>query len=156
MTTTHYRGFRILARPYLIVESKRWTVDFEIHRHGRHKSFTLVEQHGSEMQADARCVWLGRSIIDDRIPGLSIRHLRTVRGRLGRRVLVVGATVLLALGTLALRVDQVNSHPSLGPSARLLRRGVHTVSRELQDIGGWLFDRVVAGPVIGEADFRIE
>jgi len=60
MTTIKYKGFKVLAQPYQLCESKRWTVDFEIHRHGRGQAFSAGERYQTEQEADARCAGLGR------------------------------------------------------------------------------------------------
>ena len=76
MNTITYKGFSILARPYQLFESKRWTVELEIRRNGRRQPFSSVERYRTEQQADARCSGLGQRIIDGRVPGWSVDHLR--------------------------------------------------------------------------------
>ena len=78
MATLKYKGFKILARPYQLYESKRWTVDFEIHRHGRGQAFSAGERYSTEQEADARCAGLARRIIDGGEPGWSVDRLRGV------------------------------------------------------------------------------
>jgi hypothetical protein len=76
MTTQSYKGFRILAMPYQIAQSRRWTVDLEIRRKRLRQAFSLEERYRTEREAEARCVSLGRHIIDGRIRRLSVDHLR--------------------------------------------------------------------------------
>jgi len=76
VTASKYKGFKILARPYQLHESKRWTADFEIRRNGRRQPFGLDERYLTEEEAEARCSGLGRRIIDGRVPGWSVEHLR--------------------------------------------------------------------------------
>lgn len=76
MTTIRYKGFNILALPYQLHDSQRWTVDLEIRRNGRSRPFSLGERYRTEQEADARCAGLGRRIIDGRVPGWSVDNLR--------------------------------------------------------------------------------
>jgi len=76
MTGINYKGFNILARSYQLFESKHWTVDLEIRRHGRSRPFSLTERYQTEHEADARCSGVGRRIIDGRMPGFSVDNLR--------------------------------------------------------------------------------
>lgn len=76
MTTLRYRGFHILAMPYRIARTGQWTVDLEIRRKRLRQSFSLEERYRTEQEAEARCVNLGRRIIDGRIRRLSVDHLR--------------------------------------------------------------------------------
>ena len=71
-----YKGFNILVRPYQLYESKRWTVELEIHRHGRRRPFSLAERYRTEQEADERCSSLARGIIDSGVPGWSVEQLR--------------------------------------------------------------------------------
>lgn len=76
MTNVKYKGFKILARPYQLHESKRWTVDLEIRRNRRVLPFPVDEQFRTEQEADARCADLGRRIINGRVPGWKVDRLR--------------------------------------------------------------------------------
>ena len=76
MTTIRYKGFRILARPYQIYESRRWTADLEIRRKGHGQAFSANERYPSEAEAEAQCSNLGRRIIDGTVPGWSVDRLR--------------------------------------------------------------------------------
>lgn len=76
MPTIRYRGFRIQSRPYQNHQTRLWTVDFEIHRHGRKKTFSLDERYPTEREADLRCVELGRLTIDGKMGGWSVASLR--------------------------------------------------------------------------------
>lgn len=80
MTSIRYKGFDIVARPYQISQSRRWTVDLEIRRKHRKQPFSLDERYPTEQEADARCSGLGRRIIDGRVPGWSVDHLRRGAG----------------------------------------------------------------------------
>ena len=110
MTSIRYKGFEILTRPYQLHETRRWTVDLEIHRRGRRQPFSLAERYSTEEQADARCSGLGRRIIDGRVPGWSIEHLRGEAGswsihpnkRAFMRPLVIAGIVILCLGAVVL------------------------------------------------------
>jgi hypothetical protein len=76
MTTIRYKGFNILVRPYQLYESKRWTVELEIHRNGRRRPFSLAERYRTEQEASTRCSVLARRIIDGGVPGWSVEQLR--------------------------------------------------------------------------------
>ena len=76
MTAIKYKGFSILAWPYQLHRTTRWTVDLEIRRNGRRQTFSLDERYRTEQEADLRCSRLGRRIIDGHIPGCSVDHLR--------------------------------------------------------------------------------
>lgn len=81
MTTVRYKGFSIVAMPYRVTRSMRWTVDLEIRRRGRKQAFSLEERYRTEEEAEARCTGLARRIIDGAVPRMSIRHLRPARSR---------------------------------------------------------------------------
>ena len=76
MSTSRYKGFSILAKPYPLHESKCWTVDLEIRRSGRSQPFALEGRYESEDDAQNACAGMGRPIIDGGIPGWSVDHLR--------------------------------------------------------------------------------
>jgi hypothetical protein len=75
MTASKYKGFKILAQPYQLHETKRWTADFEIRRNGRRQPFGLDEWYPTG-GGGVPCAGLGRRIIDGRVPGWSVEHLR--------------------------------------------------------------------------------
>jgi hypothetical protein len=75
MTTIRYKGFRILARPYQLQESRRWTADLEIRRNGRGQGFSPGERFPTEEEANTQCASLGRRIIDGAVPGWSVDRL---------------------------------------------------------------------------------
>lgn len=111
MTTLTYKGFRILARPYQLHDTQRWTVDLEIRRNGRRKPFSLDEHYRTEQEADARCSGLARRIIDGRVPGWSVEHLRAAQGQVVRRhssrgtimrPYIIAGAIILALGAFVL------------------------------------------------------
>lgn len=76
MTVTRYRGFEIVARPYQLADTGRWTVDFDIRRNGHGRSFSLRETHATETEAGAQCLILGRRIVEGRVDGWSVQDLR--------------------------------------------------------------------------------
>lgn len=76
MATQRYRRFRIQSRPYQINQTRLWTVEFEIHRNGRSKSFSLAEHYPTEREADLRCLELGRNVIDGKAGRWSVGSLR--------------------------------------------------------------------------------
>jgi hypothetical protein len=80
MMTLRYKGFRIVARPYQISESQRWTADLEIRRRGRGQAFSARERYPSEQEAEAHCSSLGRQIIDGMVRGWSVDRLRRAHG----------------------------------------------------------------------------
>lgn len=77
MMTTKYKGFNILARPYLLHKSNRWAAELEISRADTTQSFGVAARYGTEEEANARCSGLGRRIIDGEIPGWSVDRLRS-------------------------------------------------------------------------------
>jgi hypothetical protein len=76
MATLRYRGFKIQTRPYQNNQTRLWTVDFEIHRSGRRKEFSLDERYPTEREADVRCLELARLTIDGKVGGWSVHSLR--------------------------------------------------------------------------------
>lgn len=114
MTTSRYRGFRVLARPYQLRECKRWTVDIEIRRNGRCQAFSTNGRYHTEHEAGAHCFSLARRIIDGAERRWSVDFLRSPRRnrrRLSRtwmavsvrQLLVAGIVLLVAGGLLLLR-----------------------------------------------------
>ncbi len=101
MTTIKYKGFNILARPYRLSDSGRWTVDLEIRRHGGRMPFSLDERYLTEREADTRCSGLGRKIIDGKVPGWSVEHLRAYKREFLRQPILAGL-VILGLGAFLL------------------------------------------------------
>ena len=77
MTTIRYRGFDIVARSYQLADTGRWTVDFDVRRSGRGRSFSLRETHATQDEAEAQCFILGRRIVEGRVDGWSVQDLRT-------------------------------------------------------------------------------
>ena len=76
VTAFRYKGYRILARPYQLHQSKRWTVDLEIRRSGRALPVAISARYRSEQEAEDRCAVLGMQIIDGKVPGWSVEQLR--------------------------------------------------------------------------------
>lgn len=134
MRTSRYRGFRILARPYQIHASKRWTVDLEIRRNGRCQAFSTNGLYRTEHEAGAHCYCLARRIIDGADPRWSVDYLRGTR-RNGRRFtrtwmgvsprrFLVAALLLLVVGGFFLRGNREASgfDPRDGLSAEVTTR----------------------------------
>lgn len=112
MSTSRYKGFRVLARPYQLHDSKRWTVDIEIRRNGRCLAFSTNGRYRTEHEAGAHCYCLARRIIDGAEPRWSVDYLRAAprnrraftriwTGRSMTQLLVAGV-VLLAVGSFLL------------------------------------------------------
>ena len=97
MTKIKYKGFNILARPYRLSDSGRWTVELEIRRNGGRMPFSLDERYLTEREADTRCSGVGRKIIDGQVPGWSVEHLRAYKPEFMRQPLLAGL-VILGLG----------------------------------------------------------
>jgi hypothetical protein len=76
MSTSRYKGFSILARPYPLHEAGCWTADLEIRRSGRSQPFALEGRYQSEDEAQVECAGVGRRIIDGGVAGWSVDHLR--------------------------------------------------------------------------------
>lgn len=76
MTDFDYKGFKIVARPYLLYASGRWAADLEISHRDRTHKIGVSGQYATEEEADARCSGLGRRIIDGETPGWSVNRLR--------------------------------------------------------------------------------
>ena len=83
MSTSRYKGFSILARPYALHDAGCWTADLEIRRSGRSQPFALQGRYQSEDEAQVACAGVGRRIIDGGVAGWSVDHLRVERP--GRR-----------------------------------------------------------------------
>ena len=98
MTTVHYRGFDILARPYQLNDSRLWTIEFEIRHNGGRQPFTLKERYCTEADAERRCTGIGRLIIDGKVPGWSVDHLRAYKPELTRQLFVLSGILIVALG----------------------------------------------------------
>jgi hypothetical protein len=64
-------------------------VDLQIHRRGRHQSFTGARQSATESDARSRCVSLGRDIIDGKVPGWTVESLRHLPARRLRHMVAV-------------------------------------------------------------------
>jgi hypothetical protein len=76
MSTISYKGFQIEARAYQLHETKQWTVDIEIRRKGRTRSFSSPDRYATEQEAVAQSFEFGRRIIDGKVPECSVDHLR--------------------------------------------------------------------------------
>ncbi len=76
MSTTTYKGFHIQAKPYLLHEVKRWTVDLEIRRRGRSQPIVLDERYASRQEAEVQSASVARLIIDGGLPKWSVDELR--------------------------------------------------------------------------------
>jgi hypothetical protein len=76
MSTSRYRGFKVVARPYQLFASRRWISDLEIRRDGRSQAFGVDAHYANELDADAGSVRAGREIIDSRLAEISVEHMR--------------------------------------------------------------------------------
>ena len=76
MSSKSYKGFEITARPYQLHDTGKWTVDIEISRKGRMRSFSTSEHFATEAEAITRSHRFGRQIIDGKVPECSVDHLR--------------------------------------------------------------------------------
>lgn len=128
MSAVRYRGFSILARPYQVDPSGCWTVDLEIHRDGRRQPFSASARYETEEQALARCSALGRQIIDGRVPGWAVDHLR----RSGRSWM--GLVQALTGGLMRPRIIAGIALLLLG-AFLLIRGGTFTSRRNVLEVG---------------------
>ena len=147
MTTIRYKGFKILAKPYRLSESRHWTVDLEIHRHGRGQAFSAGERYPTVQEAEAQCSELGRSIIDGGVPGRSVDRLRSPRGvqallhfwKAGSmRRLVIVLLVILGVGFGLARGANFASRADVPSESR-----VEKVMNQQQLIPPWLIGTVM-------------
>ena len=76
MSTKSYKGIEITVRPYQLHDTRKWTVDVEIRRKGRMRSFSTSEHFATEAKAVTRSFEFGRQIIDGKVPECSVDHLR--------------------------------------------------------------------------------
>lgn len=76
MGSTSYKGFEITVRPYQVHETGEWTVDVDISRRGRKRSFSTQEHFATQAEAVARSLAFGRNIIDGKLPDSSVDSLR--------------------------------------------------------------------------------
>lgn len=76
MPTQSYNGFTITGRPYQVFATRQWTIDLEISRRGRRRTFSGLAHAPTEAAALAACLELGRRIIDGQVPGCSVAGLR--------------------------------------------------------------------------------
>jgi hypothetical protein len=144
MTSTRYKGFNIVARPYQISASRLWTVDFEIWRKGRRQPFSLEVRYGTEQEAEAECSGLGRRIIDGQVPGWSVDYLRrgtaisspltqVIKGEAMRQYGIIGL-VLIGIGAFLLFKGGSFMHRE-----NVLTMGdVHVTTNEKESIPPWV------------------
>ena len=76
MNNASYKRFEIVPRCYQLHETREWTVDLDIRRRGRIRSFSSRERYPDEQQAIERSVRLARQIIDGQVPRTSVDGLR--------------------------------------------------------------------------------
>lgn len=76
MKPKSYKGFAIAVRPYQLHDTGQWTVDIEISRKGRTRSFSTTEHFATEAEAVTRSFDFGRKIIDGQVPECSVDNLR--------------------------------------------------------------------------------
>jgi len=142
VTNRDYKGFNIVARPYLLYESGRWAADLKISRRDRTQTFGLAGRYATEQEADARCSGLGRRIIDGEVPGWSVDRLRTApRSRLTTlhskggsvRPLIIAGILVAALGAfMLLREASFTSRRDMGPMGNTT-----VMANERQSIAPW-------------------
>lgn len=112
MSLTRYKGFKIMARPYQLFDSKRWISDLEIRRDGRRREFSIDDRYPTRRDAEAGSSKTGRQIIDGSISGWSVEHLRNEsRGGppshsawkgVPMRAFIIAGVVILGLGAFVL------------------------------------------------------
>ncbi len=75
MPTESYKGFTITGRTYQLYATRQWTIDLEISRRGRHRTFGVPDHAATEAEALAACHELGQRIIDGQVAGCSVAAL---------------------------------------------------------------------------------
>jgi hypothetical protein len=105
LTAIRYKGFRILIRPYQIRESRRWTVDLEVHRGGQRRAFSTDERYRTEQEAVSRCISLGKRIVDGRTAACPLGSMPT-SGREPVRRLLLACCISFGIGTSLLIADR--------------------------------------------------
>lgn len=108
MQSTPYLGFDIVSPPVQAADSGLWTVEVEIRRDARSRSFSVGARYPSEREAHRQCRDLGIRIIDGNIPGWSVETLRPRGGKQPAlaylfepravAVFLVAALIILGLG----------------------------------------------------------
>ena len=78
MVSLEYRGCTISTMPRQLAQSRCWSVDFTIIRHGRQQSFSLNEALLTEREADVRSVHVARRIIEGKVPGIPLGPLEAL------------------------------------------------------------------------------
>lgn len=124
MSTSRYRGFKVVARSYQVFASRRRISDLEIRRDGRSQDFGVDAHCTNGLDADAGSVGAGREINDSRLAQISVEHLR--RDSLVSmpsvpaptapvfRSIILAGVMLLSLGTFVLfRGDRVTAQPEV-------------------------------------------
>jgi len=68
MESIDYKGHKIIAKPYQLVKSKRWALEFQIFSpNGNNilaKMFSAVKKYDTEKEAALHCLNLAKQIID--------------------------------------------------------------------------------------------
>jgi hypothetical protein len=101
-----YRGCEIAPLPYRLFRSGRWTVDLEVWRGVRRLPYTVREFYLTEREATARCIQVGRRIVDGKMPGVTLPWRRPSRVRQAVRV---AAKLVLIAGTVFLLLALVQA-----------------------------------------------
>ena len=117
MATVRYRGFDIVPRSYQLADSGAWTVDLEIRRNGRVRTFSASEHYPTLEEAEAQCVGFGRRIIERRVKGWSIDSLRAGYSILGPLVRLLTSN---SLGAVIVVLAAI-----FGLGGFMIARGVH-------------------------------
>jgi hypothetical protein len=155
---SRYKGFKILALPYELQESRRWMADVEIRRQGRSQPIRLHERYSSAHEAVAHGVSVARRIIDGGMPRWSVDGLRGnpwsfshIWKAARMRPYLIAGIVLLVLGLFVLlRGGQFTSQENL-----LQVGDLKITASERQTIPPWVgIGALVAGAILVGADLK--
>lgn len=128
--TLKYKGYVIVARPYQLHDSKHWTVELDLRRSGRRRSFSGPGRCRTQAEAEAMCFSMGRRLIDGGIPDWSMDPFRDDSPRwfawrqgsrpwTGRPFVKVSAIVLSLAAYVLLEGGLSTSEDAVLPSASL-------------------------------------
>lgn len=74
-----YKGFRILAVPIQLAESKKWPISINIERHTGDKvncrNFSAGDTYKTREEAVQHCFNFGKQIIDGKVEGCTVQDL---------------------------------------------------------------------------------
>lgn len=132
MSTSRYRGFKVVSRPYQLFGSRRWISDREIRRDGRSQALGLDAHYANELDADAGSVRAGRETVDSRLAEISVDHLRrdslvclpsvpTPTAPVFRPFILAGVLLLSVGAFLLFRGDRVTAQPEEFPVSEVHR-----------------------------------